>query len=151
MQLVGNMFEGLFISLFSQTCVSNLMCTPWVIPNEKKTEKNWPPLKVCFLGFFMITGLVYDDLGHFWPPGSPRVIWGALGGFGGLEIPNLSISTWDQFQPWDVVFWVKTTCHTMFLTFWAKIGPPGPKKAIFGQNRVCREVDFPENCPLKFV
>ena len=36
----------------------------------------------------MITGLVYDDLGHFWPPGSPRVIWGALGGVWGSGDPK---------------------------------------------------------------
>ena len=33
--------------------------------------------------------------------------------------------------------------------FWAKIGASRPKKAILGQNRVCRKVHFPKNCHPK--
>ena len=55
----------------------------WVIPSEK-TEKNPTPLKFDFFAWNLITGLINDDLGHFWPPGPP---WGALGapeGFWGV-------------------------------------------------------------------
>ena len=56
---------------------------PMVIPSEK-TEKNPTPLKFFFFAWNLITGLINDDLGHFWPPGPP---WGALGapeGFWGV-------------------------------------------------------------------
>ena len=55
----------------------------WVIPSEK-TEKNPTPLKFDFFAWNLITGLINDDLGHFWPPGPP---WGASGapeGFWGV-------------------------------------------------------------------
>ena len=74
--------------------------------------------------------------------------WGPLGALegprgvlGGLENPKLSISTRDQFWLWDVMFWVKTTCHTMFLIFWAKFGPSGPKKRPFWAN-----IGYAEKC-----
>ena len=64
--------------------------------------------------------------------------WGVR--FGGLgvsvcvcfEIPNLSISTLDQFQLRDVIFWVKTTSHTH--SFFDTLGQnwdPGAKKRQF--------------------
>ena len=41
----------------------------WVIPSEKTEEKKPYPLKICFFAWNLITGLIIDDLGHFWPPG----------------------------------------------------------------------------------
>ena len=61
---------------------------------------------------------------------------GALGGpwvvLGGLQTPKKILSFWDQFWPWNALFWVITTCYTMILVFWVKMGPSGPKKGPFG-------------------
>ena len=61
--------------------------------------------------------------------------WGALGGpwvgWGGLTTPKLPFSFEDQFKPWNGLFWLITTSYTMFLRFWVKMGPSGPKKGSF--------------------
>ena len=35
-------------------------------------------------------------------------------------------------MPWNAWLWVITTSFTIFLRFWVKIGPTGPKKGRFG-------------------
>ena len=41
----------------------------------KKNWKKWPLSKVDFLASIITTGLVNDDLGHFWPPWPNMGIW----------------------------------------------------------------------------
>ena len=67
---------------------------------------------------------------------APPAPWGGLGGprgvLGGLPSPKFPLSLRDQFQAWDALFWIETTCNTMFLSFRVKMGPSGPKKGRFG-------------------
>ena len=41
----------------------------------------------------------------FFAPGPSGGSGGLMWGLGGLRKPNLPISTWDHFWPWDVIFW----------------------------------------------
>ena len=62
------------------------------------------------------------------PWGGPGDHGGVLGG---LSPPKLPLSLRDQFKPWDGLFWLITISYTMFLRFWVKTGPSGPKKGRF--------------------
>ena len=68
---------------------------------------------------------------HWWRQGVKT----PFSGWGGLENPKLSISTWDQFQLWDVMFCDKTTCHTMFSIFCSIFGQSQGKTINFGKFR----------------
>ena len=121
----------------------------WVGPCEKVSE-NIDPFENHFfvINYQHWTGT--SALQWFWVPPDP---WGGLGGpggvWGGLPTPKLPLLFGDQFQPWNAMFWVKTTCNTMFLMFWVKWGPPGSKKAVLGPNRVCKKVDFSQKHHLQ--
>ena len=104
----------------------------WVVPCEKVSQ-NIDPFENHFfvINYQHWTGA--SALQPFWVPPDP---WGGLGGpggvWGGLPTPKLPLLFGDQFKPWNAMFWVKTTCTTMFLRFWVKWGPPGSKKGRFG-------------------
>ena len=104
----------------------------WVGPCEKVSQ-NIDPFKNHFfvINYQHWTGA--SALQPFWVPPDP---WGGLGGpggvWGGLPTPKLPFLFGDQFQPWNAMFWVKTTCNTMFLRFGVKWGPPGSKNGRFG-------------------
>ena len=104
----------------------------WVGPCEKVSE-NIDPFENHFfvINYQHWTGA--SPLQPFWVPPDP---WGGLGGpggvWGGLPTPKLPLLFGDQFKPWNAMFWVKTTCNTMFLRFWVKWGPPGSKNGRFG-------------------
>ena len=121
----------------------------WVIPSEK-TEKNWPPLKIGFFWSIITTGLVIDDLGHFWTPGAPGGPWGALGWFWGVwRTQNCPFPHGTNFDSEMSCFGSKQLVTLCFWYFGPNLGPQGQKKAILGQNRVCRKVHFPKKCHLK--
>ena len=78
-----------------------------------------------------ITKIVDRADGHLQPSGPLGGSGGPLGGLGGLTTPKLPFSFEDQFKPWNWLFWLITTSYTMFLRFWVKMGPSGPKKCSF--------------------
>ena len=104
----------------------------WVVPCEKVSQ-NIDPFENHFfvINYQHWTGA--SALQPFWVPPDP---WGGLGGpggvWGGLLTPKLPLLFGDQFKPWNAMFWVKTTCTTMFLRFWVKWGPPESRKGRFG-------------------
>ena len=98
----------------------------------KKQVKIFTPLKVVFLSLIINIGLVQVHFGQFWPPWTIGGVWGGSGGiWGGLQTPKMTLLLGGHFRPWNALFWVITTCLTMFLRFWVKIGPSGPKKGRF--------------------
>ena len=84
------------------------------------------------------------------PPAPWRGLGGPGGVWGGLPSQKFPLALGDQFQPWDALFWIETTCNTMFLRFGVRMGPSGPKKAVLGPNRVCKKVDISQNTILDF-
>ena len=101
------------------------------IPSEK-IGQNIDPLRNSFFVANYQHWTSTSALGPFLGPLDP---WGALGGpwvvWGGLTTPKLPFSFEDQFKPWNWLFWLITTSYTMFLRFWVKMGPSGPKKCSF--------------------
>ena len=103
----------------------------WGIPSEK-IGQNIHPLESLFLSLIINIGLVQVHFGQFWPPWTIGGVWGGSGGiWGGLQTPKMTLLLGGHFRPWNALFWVITTCLTMFLRFWVKIGPSGPKKGRF--------------------
>ena len=103
----------------------------WGIPSEK-IGQNIHPLESRFLSLIINIGLVQVHFGQFWPPWTIGGVWGGSGGiWGGLQTPKMTLLLGGHFRPWNALFWVITTCLTMFLRFWVKIGPSGPKKGRF--------------------
>ena len=101
------------------------------IPSEK-IGQNIHPLESRF---FVINYQHWTSTSAFWPILAPLDHWGGLGGlggiWGGLQTPKMTLLLGGHFRPWNALFWVITTCLTMFLRFWVKIGPSGPKKSRF--------------------
>ena len=101
------------------------------IPSEK-IGQNIHPLESRF---FVINYQHWTSTSAFWPILAPLDHWGGLGGLGGdlggLQTPKMTLLLGGHFRPWNALFWVITTCLTMFLRFWVKIGPSGPKKGRF--------------------
>ena len=137
------------LSIYVIWCLLWLLLYVWVVPvvwergyyrviQSEKSEKNWPlSIFFLFLGSIITTGLVTDDLGHFWTPGAPGGFW---------RTQNCPFLHGTNFG--SEMFWVKTTCHTIFLIFWVKFGP---KKAILSQNRVCKKCIFPKTVISNFA
>ena len=103
----------------------------WYIPSEK-IGQNIDPLRNSF---FVANYQHWTSTSALEPFLGPLDPWGALGGpwvgWGGLTTPKLPFSFEDQFKPWNGLFWLITTSYTMFLRFWVKMGPSGPKKGSF--------------------
>ena len=103
----------------------------WYIPSEK-IGQNIDPLRNSF---FVANYQHWTSTSALEPFLGPLDPWGALGGpwvvWGGLTTPKLPFSFEDQFKPWNGLFWLITTSYTMFLRFWVKMGPSGPKKCSF--------------------
>ena len=103
----------------------------WGIPSEK-IGQNIHPLESRF---FVINYQHWTSTSAFWPILAPLDhggVWGGSGGiWGGLQTPKMTLLLGGHFRPWNALFWVITTCLTMFLRFWVKIGPSGPKKGCF--------------------
>ena len=122
----------------------------WGTPSEKIGQNILPPES----HFFVINYQQWTTTNAFRPILAPLDHWGVLGGLGGdlggLQTPKMTLLLGGHFRPWNALFWVITTCLTMFLRFWVKIGPSGPKKAVFGPNRVSKKVDFSQIRPFKF-
>ena len=97
----------------------------WVGPWEKVSENIDHP----YCAIFVTNLSQWIGFDGFWPFLTSPDPWGGLGGpggvWGGLLNPKLLLLFGDQFQPWNTMFWVKTTCNTMFLRFWVKWSPPG--------------------------
>ena len=105
---------------------------PW-----EKVSQNIDPFK----NHFFVTNYQYwtgtSVSQPFLTPPYPRGGLGGPGGvWGGLPTPKLPLLFGDQFKPWNAMFWVKTTCNTMFLRFGVKWGPPGSKRHSWGTQKV---------------
>ena len=116
------------------TSISNVFVMVFAfrgIPSEK-IGQNIHPLESRF---FVINYQHWTSTSAFWPILAPLDHWGGLGGLGGdlggLQTPKMTLLLGGHFRPWNALFWVITTCLTMFLRFWVKIGPSGPKKGRF--------------------
>ena len=121
----------------------------WVGPWEKVSQNIDPSEN----HFFVTNYQHWTGTSALEPFLAPPAPWGGLGGprgvLGGLPSPKFPLSLRDQFQAWDALFWIETTCNTMFLSFRVKMGPSGPKKSVLGQNRVCKKVDFSQKHHLQ--
>ena len=117
----------------------------WVIPSEK-TEKNWPPLKVWFFGSIVTTGLVIDDLGHFWTPGAPWGPWGALGGFWGVwRTQNCPFPHGTNFDSEMSCFGSKQLVTLCFWYFGPNLGPQGQKRPFWAKIGYAEKCIFPKS------
>ena len=103
----------------------------WYIPSEK-IGQNIDPLRNSF---FVANYQHWTSTRALEPFLGPLDPWGALGGpwvvWGGLTTQKLPFSFRDQSKPWNGLFWLTITSYTMFLRFWVKMGPSGPKKGRF--------------------
>ena len=103
----------------------------WYIPSEK-IGQNIDPLRNSF---FVANYQHWTSTSALEPFLGPLDPWGALGGpwvvWGGLTTQKLPFSFRDQSKPWNGLFWLTITSYTMFLRFWVKMGPSGPKKGCF--------------------
>ena len=103
----------------------------WYIPSEK-IGQNIDPLRNSF---FVANYQHWTSTRALEPFLGPLDPWGALGGpwvvWGGLTTQKLPFSFRDQSKPWNGLFWLTITSYTMFLRFWVKMGPSGPKKGCF--------------------
>ena len=101
------------------------------IPSEKIGQNIHPPES----RFFVINYQHWTSTSAFRPILAPWGHWGGLGGprgvWGALQTPKMTLLLGGHFRPRNALFWVMTTCLTMFLRFWVKIGPSGPKKGRF--------------------
>ena len=101
------------------------------IPSEK-IGQNIDPLRNSF---FVANYQHWTSTSALEPFLGPLDPWGALGGpwvvWGGLTTQKLPFSFRDQSKPWNGLFWLTITSYTMFLRFWVKMGPSGPKKGCF--------------------
>ena len=108
---------------------SRLPC--WGIPSEKIGQNIHPPKS----RFFVINYQHWTSTSAFRPILAPLDHWRGLGGprgvWGALQTPKMTLLLRGHFRPRNALFWVMTTCLTMFLRFWVKIGPSGPKKGRF--------------------
>ena len=104
----------------------------WVGPWEKVSQNIDPSEN----HFFVTNYQHWTGTSALEPFLAPPAPWGGLGGprgvLGGLPSPKFPLSLRDQFQARDALFWIETTCNTMFLSFRVKMGPSGPKKGRFG-------------------
>ena len=107
------------------------MCHCRYIPSEK-IGQNIDPLRNSF---FVANYQHWTSTRALEPFLGPLDPWGALGGpwvvWGGLTTQKLPFSFRDQSKPWNGLFWLTITSYTMFLRFWVKMGPSGPKKGCF--------------------
>ena len=101
------------------------------IPSEK-IGQNFHPSESCF---FVINYQHWTGRSAFGPFLALLDHGGGLGGPGGvmrgLKTLKMTLSIGDHLRPWNAMFWVVTTSYTMFLWFWVKTGPSGPKKGRF--------------------
>ena len=101
------------------------------IPSEK-IGQNFHPSESCF---FVINYQHWTGRSAFGPFLALLDHGGGLGGPGGvmrgLKTLKMTLSIGDHLRTWNAMFWVVTTSYTMFLWFWVKTGPSGPKKGCF--------------------
>ena len=113
------------------TCTDEWWHHWWYIPSEK-IGQNIDPLRNSF---FVANYQHWTSTRALEPFLGPLDPWGALGGpwvvWGGLTTQKLPFSFRDQSKPWNGLFWLTITSYTMFLRFWVKMGPSGPKKGCF--------------------
>ena len=79
-------------------------CGVWVCPSEKK-QFFLPPPQLIFWHEISPLDWIMVIWAIFFAPGPSGGSGGLMWGLGGLRKPNLPISTWDHFWPWDVIFW----------------------------------------------
>ena len=100
-------------------------------PSEK-IGQNFHPSESCF---FFINYQHWTGRSAFGPFLALLDHGGGLGGPGGvmrgLKTLKMTLSIGDHLRTWNAMFWVVTTSYTMFLWFWVKTGPSGPKKGRF--------------------
>ena len=65
----------------------------------------------------------------------------------GLKTLKMTLSIGDHLRPWNAMFWVVTTSYTMFLWFWVKTGPSGPKKGRFWPKQGMQKSGFFSKTP----
>ena len=103
----------------------------WYIPSEK-IGQNFYPFESCF---FVIYHQHWTGRSAFGPFLALLDHGGGLGGPGGvmrgLKTLKMTLSIGDHLRPWNAMFWLITISYTMFLWFWVKTGPSGPKKGRF--------------------
>ena len=101
------------------------------IPSEK-IGQNFHPSESCF---FVINYQHWTGRSAFGPFLALLDHGGGLGGPGGvmrgLKTLKMTLSIGDHLRPWNGLFWLLTISYTMFLWFWVKTGPSGPKKGRF--------------------
>ena len=112
------------------------------IPSEK-IGQNIDPLRNSF---FVANYQHWTSTRALEPFLGPLDPWGALGGpwvvWGGLTTQKLPFSFRDQSKPWNGLFWLTITSYTMFLRFWVKMGPSGPKKGCFWPKQGMQKNQF---------
>ena len=129
-------FDSIAVSIFAdilfETSTEQSCLLRWVGPWEKVSQNIDPSEN----HFFVTNYQHWTGTSALEPFLAPPAPWGGLGGprgvLGGLPSPKFPLSLRDQFQAWDALFWIETTCNTMFLSFRVKMGPSGPKKGRFG-------------------